>query len=91
LKPWNALLSQDFQYFGAWAPPCAVLHGTFAAMLMSLSGGRWLFQLLGVGLLLWNPLAMPMLDHPARVVSGWGVLAGLWLYFRPRAIGLAPA
>jgi hypothetical protein len=83
LKPWHAFLSPDFQYFGLWLLLCLALHGGWAAMLMRLTGGVWLFQLLGVGLFLLNPIARPQMDHMARCASGWVTLAGLWLYFRP--------
>jgi hypothetical protein len=83
LKPLSALLPEPFQYFGAWQLLCAVLQGVFAALLMRLSGAPWPYQVLGTALFLWNPIAMPSGEHPARAAAGWMILAGFWLYFRP--------
>ena len=83
LKPLSALLPEQFQYFGAWQLLCAVLQGVFAALLMRLTGAPWPYQIMGTMLFLWNPIAMPSGEHPARAAAGWMILAGLWLYFRP--------
>lgn len=83
LKPFNGLLPQDFQYFGIWYFLSAVLHGVFAALLLSLIGGGSVFLLLGTALFLWNPVALPIGDTPGLAATGWTILAGLYLYFRP--------
>jgi hypothetical protein len=83
LKPFSALLSPDFQYFGAWHLLCLTLQGGFAALLLSLSGAVWPFQIFATALFLWNPLAMPSGDNPALAGAAWMSLAGFWIYFRP--------
>lgn len=85
LKPWQALLPPDFQYFGAWHFLCAVLQGGFAALLLSSTAAGWPFVIVGSALFLWNPLGVPSGDNPALYGAGWMTLAGLWLYFRPPA------
>lgn len=83
LKPWSRLLSPDFQYFGAWHLLCLTLQGGFAALLLSLTGAAWPFQIFATALFLWNPLAMPSGDNPALSATAWMSLVGFWLYFRP--------
>lgn len=87
-KPWDAWLPDDFQFFGAWFLLSAVLQGSFAALLLADVPAPWPYRLLGVGLLVWE-LNFPSRDHAGRAGAGWLILAGLWLYFRPR-VGASP-
>lgn len=80
----NPVLPQDFQYFGLWIGLCFLLQAGFAlAVLRRLDVPPWA-AVFGALLLLASPIMLWRLHGHEALVGHWMILAGIYLYLRPR-------
>ncbi|MCP3100691.1 DUF6311 domain-containing protein [Myxococcus sp. K15C18031901] len=82
LKPFEGLLSPDFQYTGLWLALCFALMGWFGARLVECVSPRPVHQALGGLLFALSPPLVARFLHPT-LCAHWLVVAMLWLALRP--------
>ncbi|CAB1371092.1 DUF6311 domain-containing protein [Denitratisoma oestradiolicum] len=89
-KPLSPWLPADFQYFGAWMLLCHLLHGAFAARILTRLGCDGTARAAATLLLLSSPaLALRAYGHES-LMAHWLLLAAIdaWLANRPGRQGL---
>ncbi len=82
-KPFSPLLPATFQYIGLWLLVSCLLQGVFAALLVKRLRPNATAVLSGSLLFLLAPIFLGRFFHDT-LTAQWLLLAGLWLYFRPR-------
>lgn len=80
LKPFSALLPDEFQYFGPWMLLCFVLNGYFGLRLLTRISSDRLLRVLGALLFIFSPpLFMRAYGHEA-LMAHWLLLASMDTY-----------
>lgn len=80
LKPFSAILTDNFQYIGIWFLLCHFLQACFGFMLCNRFAIKGLARIVLITFLLLAPMLMSQLHQP-QYFSQWIILAGFWVYF----------
>lgn len=82
-KPFSALLSQPFQYFGLWVFVCFVLQGWFGWKLLGLVTDDARVRVFGAGLFILMPALLVRIGTHNALVAHWLIVAALYLVLAP--------
>jgi hypothetical protein len=85
LKPFNALLPNEFQYFGLWLLFCYLLVAHYTLKIVNLYAVKQQYALIIVTIVVANPALWYRGIHPALCLHGF-ILAGIYLYLKPSTV-----
>ena len=80
-KPFSALFPQDFQYIGLWLLLCYLTTAHYSIKLFNLYNVKPVYTVLGVLLIVSNPVLIFRGIHPALCAHGF-LLASLYYYLK---------
>ena len=80
-KPFSALFPQDFQYIGFWLLLCYLTTAHYSIKLFNLYNVKPVYTIIGVLLIVSNPVLMYRGMHPALCAHGF-LLASLYYYLK---------
>jgi hypothetical protein len=81
-KPFDRVLSADFQYLGLWLLTAFVLQGVAGAALAGTLTRRQPLRLAGTAFFVLSPILLSRIGHPA-LAAHWQLLAAMWLTVAP--------